>query len=199
MMKRVIATLILVLFVLFTSPITAIKNINRIQNPPIRPEQIKKPSKYPNNPEEVERQVKNEFEYQYDYGTYGVVWYIPTPKEVIREGKGDCKSRSLLIASILEKKGIEYNLHISMFHWWVSYPEKNLSWYEDPESSVKEGDKWQLPNVEKTLNKMIRVKDQYYEMLWVQMPNWKKITLIIGLMMIWGPKLIKQVDNREEN
>ena len=191
-MMRILATVILIGFILFTSPIVVFKDIYRVQNPPVNPNSIDNVSMIPNQPSMIEEWVNNQIEYEYDFGTYGVFWYIPTPDEVLEKGRGDCKSRAILLASILEKKGVEYQLHISTFHWWVSYPEKKLSRYEKPEASVKEGENWKLPDIKSTLDRMWSVKDEYYSMTLVAMPLWKKIILIIGLTLIWLPKRFKK-------
>ncbi len=187
-MKRFIATIILVIFVLFTTPLVIFKDIYRVQNPPIKSGSINNVSSIPDHPSEIESWVNSRIEYEYDFGTYGVFWYVPTPEEILEKGRGDCKSRAILLASILEEKGIDYELHMSLFHWWVSYPDKELTRYEVPEASVKEGEDWRFPNVRETLDRMWEVKDEYYSMIWGLMPLWKKLVLVLGLVLIWLPR-----------
>lgn len=187
-MKRFIATIILVIFILFTTPLVIFKDVYRVQNPPINPGSINNVSSIPDQPSEIESWVNSRIEYEYDFGTYGVFWYVPTPEEILEKGKGDCKSRAILLASILEEKGIDYELHMSLFHWWVSYPDKELTRYEVPEASVKEGEDWRFPNVRETLDRMWEVKDEYYSMIWGLMPLWKKLVLVLGLVLIWLPR-----------
>ena len=62
--------------------------------------------------------------YLYDWQTVGVPWYFPTTREVVEEGRGDCESRALVLASILEQKGIPWTLTMSIDHLWVDYPGK---------------------------------------------------------------------------
>lgn len=191
-MKRFIATIILVIFILFTTPLVIFKDVYRVQNPPINPGSINNVSSIPDQPSEIESWVNSRIEYEYDFGTYGVFWYVPTPEEILEKGKGDCKSRAILLASILEEKGIDYELHMSLFHWWVSYPDKELTRYEVPEASVKEGEDWRFPNVRETLDRMWEVKDEYYSMIWGLMPLWKKLVLVLGLVLIWLPRRYRE-------
>lgn len=194
-MKRFIATIILVIFVLFTTPLVIFKDIYRVQNPPIKSGSINNVSSIPDHPSEIESWVNSRIEYEYDFGTYGVFWYVPTPEEILEKGRGDCKSRAILLASILEEKGIDYELHMSLFHWWVSYPDKELTRYEVPEASVKEGEDWRFPNVRETLDRMWEVKDEYYSMIWGLMPLWKKLVLVLGLVLIWLPRRYREEIN----
>ena len=194
-MKRFIATIILVIFVLFTTPLVIFKDVYRVQNPPIKSDSINNVSSIPDHPSEIESWVNSRIEYEYDFGTYGVFWYVPTPEEILEKGKGDCKSRAILLASILEEKGIDYELHMSLFHWWVSYPDKELTRYEVPEASVKEGEDWRFPNVRETLDRMWEVKDEYYSMIWGLMPLWKKLVLVFGLVLIWLPRRYREKIN----
>jgi len=51
-------------------------------------------------------------------------WYCTSVKEVLQKGKGDCKAQALVLASILDVKGIPNHIVWSMRHVWVEYPSK---------------------------------------------------------------------------
>ncbi|MFP4050861.1 MAG: hypothetical protein ACLFVB_03880 [Thermoplasmata archaeon] len=186
-MKRILITIALIIFMLFPSPFIISENYHRLQNPPIEPQAIDNTSSIPDKPQKIEAWVENNTEYQYDFKTYGTVWYILKPEQTLEKGKGDCKARAILLASIFEKKDIEYELHVSMFHWWVSYENKNGTWAEYRSTSLKEGDEWTMPDIGKTVDKMWSVKEDYYEMFWASMPNLRQLFLLTSLLYIWLP------------
>lgn len=189
---KTILTIILLFFILFTSPLIVYKDINRLGSPPINSQAVKSLDlPKTDKPYVYEAWVDEKIEYQYDFETYGVFWYIPTVDEVIEKGRGDCKSRAILLASILEAENINYTLHISPYHWWVSYPYNPETKYENPKTSLKTDENWKLPNILITIQDMWDVKDEYYQMIWVAMPLWKKLFLSIGLLSIWLPSLIR--------
>jgi hypothetical protein len=79
----------------------------------------------PNNPRLIEQAVLTKIEpYAYDWQTAGAPWYFPTTKEALAQGRGDCESRALVLASILKAKHIPYQLEMSFDHIWVNYPGK---------------------------------------------------------------------------
>lgn len=184
MKLRILLTFVLLFFILFTSPLVVLKDIQRIQNPPVDPAAVNA-SHLSDDPREIEKHVKEKIQYEYDFSTYDVFWYIPTVEEIQEKNKGDCKGRAILLASILKSKNIPHELHVATFHWWVSYPTNKPTVYEDKSSSVKKGKEWHLPDISNTLEKMWDVRDQYYEMLWVAMPLYKKIILFAGILLIW--------------
>ena len=185
--KKSLVTLALVILILFPSPLIIYKNYQRLQNPPIQPQSIENTSDIPDNPQKIEDWVEKNTEYQYDFKVHGSVWYIPTPEQTLKKGKGDCKARAILLASIFEKKGIDYELHISMFHWWVSYENNNSTWAEDNSTSLKKGDEWTYPDIVETLEKMWSVKEEYYKIIWGSMPNLRQLFLLTSLAYIWIP------------
>ena len=79
----------------------------------------------PNNPRLIEAAVEQRIvPYAYDWQVNGVPWYFPTAAEAMREGRGDCESRAIVLASIFKAKGIPYQLRMSFDHIWVDYPGK---------------------------------------------------------------------------
>lgn len=186
-MKRILITIALIIFVLFPSPFIIYQNYHRLQNLPIEAQSIENTSDIPDKPQKIEDWVENNTEYQYDFKVHGSVWYIPTTEQTLEKGKGDCKARAILLASIFEKKDIDYELHISMFHWWVSYENNNGTWSEDRSTSLKEGDEWRSPDIIKTVKKMWSVKTEYYNMIWASMPDLRQLFLLTSLAYLWVP------------
>ena len=79
----------------------------------------------PNDPRLIEAAVQQRIvPYAYDWQVNGVPWYFPTTEQVLQEGRGDCESQAMLLASILKAKGIPYQLRMSFDHIWVDYPGK---------------------------------------------------------------------------
>lgn len=79
----------------------------------------------PDDPERIERAVLGtHVRYAVPWETHGVPWYFPTTAEVVARGAGDCQARAVVLASILEAKGIPYRLEASFDHIWVQYPNK---------------------------------------------------------------------------
>ncbi len=66
--------------------------------------------------------VHQRIPYEYDWDSWGVVDYLPTLAEVIRQGKEDCDGRALVAAALIRAKIGEARLVGSSAHIWVSTP-----------------------------------------------------------------------------
>ena len=87
----------------------------------------------PNDPRLIENAVLTRIvPYAYDWQTAGVPWYFPTTREALAQGRGDCESRALVLASILAYKHIPYQLRMSFDHIWVDYPGHQATALENP-------------------------------------------------------------------
>ncbi|HEX7514580.1 MAG TPA: transglutaminase-like domain-containing protein [archaeon] len=73
----------------------------------------------PENATAIEQYVDDHIHYAYDFQTYGVFWSIPTPSDVLKAQQGDCKSKAVLLASLLEAKQIPLTVKVSPTHFWV--------------------------------------------------------------------------------
>ena len=49
-------------------------------------------------PAELEKYILKNFPYQYDWQVYGYPWYFPSAAEAVQKGKGDCKTRFIVLA-----------------------------------------------------------------------------------------------------
>ncbi len=87
----------------------------------------------PDDPKAIEAYVLDrQVPYAYDWESAGVPWYFPTAAEALADGRGDCESRALALASILTAKGIPNSLRVSFDHIWVDYPGKQANALENP-------------------------------------------------------------------
>ncbi len=145
-------------------------------------------NRLPSNPRKIEEFVVGYVKYDYDFNVYGVPWYFPTPAEVVEKRKGDCKSRAILLAAILEEKGVPYSFHISPVHFWVDYPGKEenefTKKYENPKTAIYSDGRWKLPE----LVDLKTYYDSWKAVLWDSMPAIRKVLLLGGWILIfsWG-------------
>jgi hypothetical protein len=121
------------------------------------------------NPQLVDEWIEKNIQYDYDWNVYRVPWYLPTPKEILSKGKGDCKSRAIIFASILEEKGIPYEIRLSPVHVWIDYEGKQM---EEFEKMYEAGRK--IP-----LQECIHL---WYGYFWIPMPFSRKIILFSGII-----------------
>jgi hypothetical protein len=73
--------------------------------------------------EATERVVNERISYAFDWQTWGVVDYLPTVEEVLREGCEDCDGRAVLAASLLRRLGFDAWLVCDLKHTWVAARE----------------------------------------------------------------------------
>lgn len=145
----------------------------------------------PEDPRAVERYVLDEaVPYASDWDTAAVPWYFPTAAEALRRGRGDCESRAVLLAGLLEAKGVPHQLRMSLDHIWVDYPGKVPTANEnDGVALVKRGEggwyglRW--PDG-LDLGDQLRSQSAIY---WEPMPAGRKLTLALGLsaLALWNP------------
>jgi transglutaminase-like putative cysteine protease len=76
--------------------------------------------------------------YERDWAVFGVPYYFPTLAEVLENGRGDCKSQVLVLASLLRAKGVPFRLLASLDHVWAEYPGKTPTVMEDPAVALAE-------------------------------------------------------------
>jgi Transglutaminase-like superfamily len=138
----------------------------------------------PANATAIEQYVDDHIHYAYDFQTYGVVWYIPTPSDVLKAQQGDCKSKAVLLASLLEAKQIPHTVKVSPVHFWVDYNGKlstNFTeQYETTQVAFAENGQFKLPVETNTLLYL----NTYKDIVWTSMPLLRKIALIAGLALI---------------
>jgi hypothetical protein len=179
----ILIVLLWVLFVMYPNPANLVVSIKRVFAPEIDAAAVAQlASELSDDPAEIERQVKQRIPYSYDWEVHGMPWYFPTAQEILERGKGDCKARALVLASVLEAKDITYSLNASITHMWVDYESKvatasenqNVSYYQqDPETGQRS---FKLPSISTT-----QIKVAWEDGFWSVMPLLKKILLLAGL------------------
>lgn len=134
MKLRVLAGLVFFFFVLYPDPLVLVHSIEHIEHPSIDPAAVASIArKLPNDPRLIEQAVLTRImPYAYDWQTAGVPWYFPTTREALAQGRGDCESRAVVLASILAYKHIPYQLRMSFDHIWVDYPGHVNTALENP-------------------------------------------------------------------
>ena len=182
----VLVLLLWTLLVLYPNPGHLVTSLIRFLHPnlcinPIPVESLADES--PSDPELVEKEVLKMIPYHYDWEVYGMPWYFPTIKEVLQRGEGDCKARAVMLASLLEAKGISCHLSCSPTHIWVEYKGKKqnslentaVQFYQiDPQTGQKS---YKFPHIP-----LSEVARSSREALWNPMPLRRKAFLVFGLV-----------------
>ncbi|MBI4318881.1 MAG: transglutaminase domain-containing protein [Chloroflexi bacterium] len=190
---KLLLVLAWVLFVLYPNPMLLAVTLWHSLSPPVDVEAARPlAERLPNDPEKVRDLVLSELViYEYDWNVYGVPWYFPSTKEVIRDGRGDCESQAVLLSSILYAKNIPHQLKISFDHIWVKYEGKVANEIEHDSSAFIErtdkGFEVKLPE-HFDLERYIRVQT---DARWHPMPAERKVLLFLGpIMILFGPWLV---------
>ena len=116
---------------------------------------------------------------------YGLPWYFPTVDEVVADRAGDCQAQAVLMASILEAKGMPYTLRYSFDHVWVDYPGKKCTALEDPATSFVSDEGragWPACRTRSPVT-IIKQRIAYH---WTPMPLVQKTILLVGVPLIVG-------------
>jgi hypothetical protein len=116
--------LLLVWFlVAYPRPSLLIRTLTRFVHLPIEPAAVAHLSAtLPDDPAYIEDWVRKQITYDAnDYAGWGVVFYMAGPDEVLRRGRAPCYGRAVVLASILEQKGIPYRVFGTTLHMWVDY------------------------------------------------------------------------------
>ncbi len=183
--KKTLAV-IWICLILFPNPLVIPLDVYRLFEMPVQPNQEVRQvaESLPANGTSIERYVNEHVRYTYDFRSYGVVWYIPAPGDVLKSQQGDCKSRAILLASLLDAKGIPYSVSISPVHFWVDYegrPQTNFSaQYETADVAIVENGHIKTPEKATTLLYL----NTYIDIVWTSMPVLRKVLLISGLAAI---------------
>jgi len=181
-----------ILFVLYPNPLKLPMSIHRFINPDVDPGAVEfMLNDLPSDPVAIEKEVLARISYRLDWELYGMPWYVPTVEEVLERGEGDCKARAMVLASVLEAKGIPYQVHSSPMHVWVSYESKQetssentqVEFYQyDPETGERQ---FQVPEVSPS-----RLMDSWRQQLWTPMPIDRRVLLISGLVALITARVI---------
>jgi len=186
--------LLMVLWVflaLYPNPVKLIVSVQRLIDPGVDAAAVESlAAALPSEPAAIEDSVLENIPYRYDWEAYGTPWYFPTANEVLQKEAGDCKGRALVLASILEAKGIPYSLNTSPMHVWVDYEGKeetslenqNAGFYRlDPETGERS---FGLPSID-----VLEVMDTFWQGFWPPMPVERKAILIAGPVILTAARV----------
>ena len=182
---------------LYPNPLRLIISVHRVFNPDINPAAVETMLEdFPSDPAAIEKRALEKITYYYDWEVHGMPWYFPTVKEVLDEGKGDCKARAIVLASIFTAKSIPYRLNCSPIHIWVEYEGKIETSLENPrvkfyQQDPKTGKRlFQFPKIE-----LHEVIDSFRHGFWNPMPSGRKVLLLSGLLALVVVRVLPSKDS----
>lgn len=177
-----------VLLVLYPNPLNLFASVYRLKNPPVVPLQVAHLALDLENraPYEIEQFVYRSIPYQFDWEVYNMPWYFPTLDEILQNGRGDCKSRFLLFASLMEELDLPYYKNVSLTHIWVGYEGKKESGLENYNESMIVVDQHGQVRLSLPRPDLRRSGRSFYQGFWEVMPAERKLLLLSGFPMILG-------------
>ncbi|KAB3531513.1 transglutaminase domain-containing protein [Alkaliphilus serpentinus] len=170
------------LFTLYPNPYRLVVTVHRFFEPAISPSAVKDilPEVKDLSPAEIEAYVIKKIPYQFDWQTYGLPLYFPTAEEAIVHGRGDCKGRFVVLASIFEALEIPYTQSFSLSHFWVHYEGKVETKLEASSNALllrtEEGTKLQIPKED-----LKEIYETLKEGFWDYMPLHRRTLFVAGL------------------
>lgn len=176
-----------VLVVLYPEPNVLLSSVRNLARPAVDADAVAAlAARLPDDPRAVERYVlRSAVPYASDWEVAGVPWRFPTTADVLRERRGDCESRAVLLAALLAAKGIPNQLRMSFDHIWVDYPGKEPNAAEnEARALVRRGaDGWyglRWP-ADVDLGDELRSQASIY---WTPMPLGRRAALFVGLGLV---------------
>jgi len=181
-----------IVFVLYPNPLNLIISVQRVINFDTDPAAVESIlSDLPSDPADIEKAVLAMIPYRHDWELYGMPWYCPTVEQVLEKGKGDCKARALVLASVLEARNVTYQVRSSPMHIWADYEGKNETSTENPRVEYYQYDpetgerRFQIPQI-----KLREAMDYFGDAFWNPMPDSRKALLISGLSALIVARVI---------
>ena len=181
-----------IIFVLYPNPLNFIMSLHRLRNFHADPGAVDfMLNDFPSDPVAIEKAVLTYIPYRHDWTVYSMPWYCPTIEEVLERETGDCKSRALVLASVLEAKNISYQIKLSPTHVWVNYESKQdtsteneqVEFYQyDPETGEKQ---FKIPHIG-----FSRVWNAFWQSFWDPMPESRKALLISGPLALIAARVV---------
>ncbi len=176
------------LFTLYPQPSKLFVSVYRLFNHPIDPYTEEVQYLIEKNgtlsPSQIETFTKMTISYQYDWETYRLPWYFPTVEEVFANRAGDCKSRMIVISSLLEASEIEHSVSASPTHIWVDYEGKTENSSENGNVAIFTfAERLTVHSSSSTLKDFT---SSFWNAFWIYMPVDRKILLLSGaLLSLW--------------
>ncbi|MBM3146657.1 MAG: transglutaminase domain-containing protein [Actinobacteria bacterium] len=189
LLVRLVLALVWLFVVLYPDPTVLVRSIGNLRALPVDAAAVARlTARLPDDPVLIERIVLDRIvPYGYDWRVSDVPWYFPTTGEVLAEGRGDCESRALVLASILEAKGIPHRLVMSLDHIWVDYPGKQENALENDAVAIagQDDDGSFVFGWPADFDPLVELDDQV-TILWEPMPWPRKLLLFAGLLLALG-------------
>ena len=137
------------------------------------------------DPKHIDELVRSRIvPYAYDWTVYDEPWYFATPAEVLRDGRGDCESQAIVLASVFQAKGVPYKLQVSFDHIWVEYAQKSPNDMEKEAIAVVEHVDGQLRAKAPDEFDWQKFLSDHRQAHWEPMPLGRKLLLALGLGLI---------------
>lgn len=175
------------LVVLYPDPTVLVGSVRNLLAPRVGSASVAAlAARLPDDPREIERLVLGGVvPYASDWEAAGVPWSFPTAAEALAAGRGDCESRAVVLAGILEAKGIPYSLRLSFDHIWVDYPGKIPTESENDARTLagRGEDGWAGLRWPDDLDLLREVRAQR-AIYWDPMPGGRKALLFGGLAWV---------------
>ena len=124
----------------YPNPTVFSRNLSRYRHPPIDPNLEQRMQwDLPAQPATIELFVDSLLVATPDWRLYRVPWYVPTPAEAVVVLHGDCEAKAFVFASLLEGKGLAYEMRASFNHIWIDYPGREPRPGESQELAYLQG------------------------------------------------------------
>ncbi len=176
-----------VLLTFYPRPTDLVRSLYRVFRPPVDAEYVAVHAHLfadLEDPGAIDRRVSELFPYRYDWVSWNKPWYFPTVDEAFLAMTGDCKTRLIVLASVLEYRGIPYSFSASPTHVWVDYPGKSETRGENARVAFFSADSdsgarnWGIPS---GVDLRLSLKS-FWTAFWWYMPPHKKLSLAAGLV-----------------
>lgn len=174
-----------VLLTLYPNPAYLARSVYRLFNPPVDASIAAAFDHYFAGLDEahaIDAKVQSEFPYQYDWVTYNLPWYFPTVNEAFANMAGDCKTRLVVLASVLESRGIAYTVSVSPTHIWVEYEGKSTNRIENAEVALFSSAGGGMLTIPAHFE-LRRSFDSFWTAFWTYMPVDRKFSLGAGAIV----------------
>jgi hypothetical protein len=201
-MGRWVTLLLWTLIALYPNPLMLYTSAQRAWSPPIDPQAVRQlAATLPDDPRAIEAAVDTTLvHYAVPWETHGVPWYFPSAAEVLEQGQGDCQGRAVVLASILQAKGIPARFVGSFDHLWVDYPGKFPTVLENAATAVatQQADGSYSFSWPRLVDWRMswEIERAYF---WDKMPAWRWWLLVGGWLLIGFYRTIRRRSGLKNN
>lgn len=187
--------LLWVLFVLYPNPLMLTATLARTIAPTTDPGAVEELARtLPSDANRIRDLVLTKYApYDYDWNVYSVPWYFASAREVLRDKRGDCESQAILLASLLEAKGIRHQLKMTFDHIWVDFEGKIANHMENDAIAVVERVDGSIQVKVPERFDLKRYLTIQLDARWHPMPLERKLLLFLGLVVICAGDLVLMV------